>query len=151
MVLSYRFYSLKSRNGHILRSIEALLDLLATLVYIYILTLHSCLTLSLSLERHLNFSAFTFIHLRFNAAVFPPHLMGHICCLLFHIRHLTTGDLSHLCNIFFHICHLLSHIFRGESCTSATFSISSASISDVCWRLSRLVSSTFSAFVYTLN
>ena len=54
-------------------------------------------------------------HLRFHAADFSPHLVGHLYCLIFHTSHLTTDDLYQLSRIFLYLFHLLIHIFRGES------------------------------------
>ena len=55
------------------------------------------------------------LHFHFHAEVWSPHLTGHIFCPIFHISHLTTGDLYHFCSIFFHLFHIFSHLTRGES------------------------------------
>ena len=114
MVLFCRFYSCQLRHGHILRSLEAPFDLLATLVCIFSETAFIFYLLPLPGKTLICLPLHLF-YFRFHAAYFPPHLMGHLCCLLFHTSHLTTGDSSHLCRLLLHLCHLLSHIFRGVS------------------------------------
>ena len=101
MVLFWKFYSCQLRHGHILISLEAPLDLSETLVCIFsdmaffwILPLPGKTLICLWLN---------IFHFRFHAVVCYPHLLWHICCLLFHISHITTGESSRLCSLLFHI------------------------------------------------
>ena len=145
MVLFCRFYSFRSIHGHILRSLGAPSDLLTTLVCIFSEMVFMFYLLPppgktlICLRLHL-------FHFGFHAACFSPHLTGHLCYLLFHIRHLTTGDSSHPCILSSISLIFLALFLKASCCTSSTISLSSTSISAACQWLSRLVFSALSKF-----